>query len=314
MSILPASEISVIITCYNEENLIAEAIDSVLKQTALHEIKEIIVVNDGSTDSSEKVILQLASANSKLKYYHQQNQGLPSARNTGIRNASGNYIAFLDGDDLWTENKIENVLTYIRQFPDVGLFYSNFYSYRNDTKKLTPVKINKFQRDQPELLKNFLLKGGPIVPSTAVVKMDCFTSVGLFDPVFRLAQDTDMWLRIATRYNFQHINEILVWKREMKKSLGSNTVEKAKYFKMAFDKIERQVPGLEPYRKQRDISIEYKVALYHYGKGEWSKARSAITGALQKNKKLLKGYFLYLAIWVKQLLKIDILKLAKKEL
>lgn len=304
--------ITVIVTCYNEEKFIAEAINSVLSQTAISTVREIVVVNDGSTDSSEQVIQKLASEHTKIKYYYQENMGLPSARNTGLNNSTGRYIAFLDGDDLWTETKIEKVVECIAGHPEVGLFYSDFFSYQNDSKKLIPNRIQKYQYNETNLLKKFLLKGGPIVPSSAVVKRECFDKVGLFDPAFRLAQDTDMWLRIAAAFSFQHINEPLVWKRELKKSLGSNTAEKAKYFKMAFDKIESLVPGLGWYRRQRDIVIDYKVGLYYYGKGDWKNARALVLQAINKKKTFLKCYVLLLATFIKPVTNIDILKLSKK--
>ena len=125
-------QFSVILTCYNEERFIADAIDSVLNQTYVHRIKEIVVTDDGSKDNSKKIILQKAHENQNpvIKYIYQENKGLPSARNTAIQQTSGDYIAILDGDDLWYPNKIEILAKHIDEYPQVGLFYSNSYFSR----------------------------------------------------------------------------------------------------------------------------------------------------------------------------------------
>src|SRR5438067_2146009 len=100
---------SVVITCYNQEEFIGQAIDSALEQTNINLVKEIIVVDDGSKDNSKEEILKKAQKNSSIKFISQENKGVAFARNTGIQHSTGNYIAFLDGDDLWEETKIETV-------------------------------------------------------------------------------------------------------------------------------------------------------------------------------------------------------------
>jgi glycosyltransferase involved in cell wall biosynthesis len=306
------NKFSAIITCYNEEKFISATIDSVLHQTRTDLINEIIVVDDGSKDNSKEQVLKKVEESNKVKYIYQENKGLAGARNTGIRHTTGDYIAILDGDDLWIENKIEIISHYIKEYPNVGLFYSNTYRYLYQKGKLLPLRVNKYHYDQVNLLPTFLAKGGPIVPSSAIIKKECFETLGLFDENFRMAEDTDMWLRIATKYPFHHIEEYLIKKRTVENSLGSNTVENAKYYKMALDKIEALVPGLKPYRRKRDILIHYKVGLYYYNINKWRLARKEAKVAIVKGKTLFKAYLLWIATLIKPFFKIDIIRFLKQ--
>ena len=303
---------SVIITCYNEERFISETIDSVLNQTRMDLINEIVVVDDGSKDNSKEKVLKKIEENNKVKYVYQENKGLAGARNTAIKYTTGDYVAILDGDDLWINNKIEILDRYVKSHPAVGLFYSNTYKYLYQKNKLVPLRVNKYYSNQANLLPTFLAKGGPIVPSSVVIKKECFETLGLFDENFRMAEDTDMWLRIATKYPFHHIEEYLVKKRTVENSLGSNTVENAKYYKMAFDKIEALVPELKPYRKKRDIIVHYKVGLYYYNINKWKLARKEAKMAILKRKTLFKAYILWTATLIKPFFKIDIIKFLKE--
>jgi len=114
--------VSVIIPAYNSEKYISDTIDSVLNQT--YKNLEIIVVDDGSTDNTEKVVKEKLSNFSNFKFLKQCNLGSAEARNLGIRNSNGNYIAFLDADDLWLPQKIEKQIKFFLNNPDYGLVFT----------------------------------------------------------------------------------------------------------------------------------------------------------------------------------------------
>ena len=124
-------DVSVCITCYNEAEYIGSAIRSALEQTAIDRIKEIIVVDDGSTDESERQIRELAAEDTRLIHVTQQNQGLPAARNAAMRRATGRYIAFLDGDDFWEPRKASLQLAAFED-PGIGLVYSDYVDFQTD--------------------------------------------------------------------------------------------------------------------------------------------------------------------------------------
>ena len=122
-------KISVIITCYNEANYIRDCIISVFEQSEFEFIKEILVINDGSTDNTENILYDLSKKHRKLKIFNTQNNGLPSARNLGIKNSSGEYLAFLDADDYWLKDKIKDQLVLINNRKDINLIYTNYFDF-----------------------------------------------------------------------------------------------------------------------------------------------------------------------------------------
>ena len=110
-------DISVVVTCFNQQDLIGQAVGSVLQQSTLGRVREIVVVNDGSTDGSAATIDKLESDHELVRGHHQANGGAAAARNAGIHASAGSHIAFLDGDDLWLPEKLEVQEDYITRFP-----------------------------------------------------------------------------------------------------------------------------------------------------------------------------------------------------
>src|SRR4051812_43420484 len=152
--------ISVIIPCYNNESFVTEALDSVLNQSYIKAIKEIIVVDDGSKDGSAIVIKEKAAVFPIIKYIYQENGGLSAARNTGIKVVQCDYIAFLDADDVWLPDKIEKQCQALEQYPEAGLFYTDIFKYYYKQEKLIPKKVNAYQANEQELLFKYVAKGG----------------------------------------------------------------------------------------------------------------------------------------------------------
>ena len=193
--------ISVIIPAYNSENSIVECINGVLKQTRNDLIEEIIVINDGSTDHTVEKIKQNI-LNEKLRIISKANGGVSSARNEGIRQAKGEWIALLDSDDVWLPLKIEKQVEKIKRHPEIKFIGTN----RNNEHVRLGQKIDN---DLYRLtLRWILLKNWPHT-STALIKKTVFDEVGLFDETMRYAEDGDMWNRIVVRYPLYYITESL---------------------------------------------------------------------------------------------------------
>lgn len=192
--------VSVIIPTYNRTTYIGEAIDSVLAQT--YENYEIIVIDDGSSVDVKKV---LKPYEDKIKYLYQENRGLAAARNTGIKNSSGDYLAFLDDDDLFEPRKLEIQVKILESNPDVGFVYSDCLEF--DTNKRTKLELNlAVCRNRPagEFANLFFINPSVRVPAL-LVRRKCFEDAGLFDETLAMHEDGDMLLRIAlhwrTRYS-----------------------------------------------------------------------------------------------------------------
>lgn len=198
-------EISVIIPTYNRSCIIREAIDSVLNQN--YKNYEIIVVDDGSTDDTYSI---LEKYNGRIRYVFQNNGGVGKARNTGIRLAKGNFIAFLDSDDLWDPEKLSFQLNFFRGNPGA------YISYTKETWLKNNIRINQPQIYMPTAdtdIISKLLNRCFIGASSVMVKRELFGLVGYFNEFFPVCEDLDLWLRMAVKYPIYFIDRPLTVKR-----------------------------------------------------------------------------------------------------
>ena len=210
-------KISVAIPAYNAEHYLREAVDSVLAQTC--KPWEIIVVNDGSTDRTEEIAL---SYGDKIRYIRQENQGLAGARNTAIREATGDWVAFFDSDDVMMPDKLCLQTAAIEANPDLILVYSGF-SFLYPDGRTEEVAAFPARDLWPALRYRT-----PILPSTSVVRRAALLEVGNFRSV--LTEDWDLWIRLIRRYSakaFQEIPKNLLLYRHLETGLSK------KYMKMA---------------------------------------------------------------------------------
>lgn len=196
--------ISVIIPAYNREWIIKEAIDSVLAQK--FDDFELIVVNDGSTDNTREV---LSSYRDKIKVIEQKNSGVSAARNNGILSSAGNYIAFLDSDDLWLPGKLKTQFEFFNNNPEALICQTEEIWFRKG-KRINPGKRHKkvsgiFFEKSLELCM--------VSPSAVMMKRSLFDTVGLFDETLLACEDYDLWLRINCRYPVFLIDTPLIVKR-----------------------------------------------------------------------------------------------------
>ena len=247
--------VSAVVTCYDQEEYIGDAIKSVVQQSRYDAISEIIVVDDGSTDDSETIIRNWTSLCDKIQYVYQENQGVSAARNEGIRRSSGDYIAFLDGDDLWCEHRLAPQLELAEKHAEVGLFYGDVYSFEEDPTDRTRGYCTRFEHDDEDVLPNLYLHSAPILTPTTLVQTDCFSEVGRFDPSLRQGEDRDMWLRVAAEYPIQHAGEPVALVRHGNESLSTDIDEKAEYMLRGADKIGELYPELASLRKGRKAKI-----------------------------------------------------------
>ena len=219
--------VSVVIPTHNAAEFLAEAVDSVLGQT--YQPLEVIVVDDGSEDETSRVA---AAFTDRIIYLHKEWAGLSSARNTGIRAASGEWIALLDADDIWMPDRLQRQLKLAAEtgadlvFCDaktlgskdnIGPTRFEQYGLKAQLERLAPdgVLLNPF-----ELL---LEAGCYVLPSTVLVKKECLLQVGLFDEALYTNEDMDLWLRQALTFRFAVLNDALVARRIHEKNMSRNT-------------------------------------------------------------------------------------------
>ncbi len=198
------TKLSVILTCFNGEKWIAETIKSVLTQTFVD--FELIIINDGSTDKSEQKILSFSS-DKRIKYFSQENIGIPGARNVGIRKALGEYVCILDQDDLWLPEKLAREVEYLDHNRDVGVVYTGACIINEKGEVVG-------RRTVPICTKNLLLRkliDYNFIPTTSIMmRRECFDTIGLLDETLYGCDDYDLWLRAAGKYHFGLIDMPLV--------------------------------------------------------------------------------------------------------
>jgi glycosyltransferase involved in cell wall biosynthesis len=188
--------ISVIIPAYNRAQVIAEALQSVLDQTCTD--YEIIVVDDGSTDETAEVIRGFTD---RVRYVYQENRGSAAARNRGLQEARGDYIAFLDSDDLFTPEKLQKQVEYLQHNPHIGMVYSAYSNIDDNHNELDIVPAQHAGHIYRQLI--FQCK---IATPTVMIRRQVVETVGEFDINLPMAQDVDYWIRIARHYEIGAIN------------------------------------------------------------------------------------------------------------
>jgi glycosyltransferase involved in cell wall biosynthesis len=199
-----SSKISVVITCYNYGGYLPCALDSVLSQT--YGNYEIILVNDGSTDNTDEVVKPYLS-NPKIKYIRQANAGQANAKNTGIKHATGEYVAFLDADDIWDETKLEKQVLLFSDL-HIAVVYSNTKYIDENGQALADV-MNTMKKHRGNILKKILLDN--FIPfSSSIIRRSVLSEFNGFDETLKMSIDWDLWLRISTKYEFDYIDEALL--------------------------------------------------------------------------------------------------------
>lgn len=184
--------VSIIIPVYNIEKYIKSAIDSALTQT--YKDIEVIVVDDGSTDGVKKV-LEPYIKSKKIRYVYQDNKGLAGARNSGIKIAKGEFIAFLDADDIFLPEKIERQVDYLKRNPDCGVCYSDAYHFWDEEPDRL-LKLNYKYYSGADVLPRLLEKHF-IAPSSVMLRKSVFDRCGVFDESLKRSEDLEFFLRLA---------------------------------------------------------------------------------------------------------------------
>lgn len=295
--------ISVIMTCHNEEAFIEQAIRSVVAQTAYEMIDEIIVVNDGSSDGSQALLEKLAGEIGKLRIIVAGGVGLPAARNLALRQASGDFIALLDGDDYWVPEKTERQMRAFARSGQIGLVYSDFFDFTlPDASDAALVPVRPYHATDEATLATYFIHDAPIVPSTTIIRRETFDDVGLFDAEVRLGEDTEMFLRIAERWRFEHVPGGFLYKRRHGKNLTAQLERLLPVAQMLTERFTARNPSLRPLAAKR-MARRYASAGNDCAKhGERTKAMNYLWRAFRSDPTCWSVYaYCFLALMPSQL-------------
>lgn len=244
--------ISVIIPVFNGETTIQETIESVLNQSI--QDLEVIVIDDGSQDLTRSIIERIGDRRVKLFSY--PNGGVSVSRDRGISHASGEYIAFLDADDLWTSDKLEAQLSALQSNPQAAVAYSWVDYITPEGDFFRPGNhISASGNIYERMLHENVLENG----SNPLIRKYALDEVGGFKQHISLVADWDMWLRLAARYEFAVVPRPQILYRMSSRSVSSNVL-KMEQEGMTFlhEAFQQAPPNLQPL-KQKSIAT-----FYHY--------------------------------------------------
>jgi glycosyltransferase involved in cell wall biosynthesis len=238
--------ISVIIPAYNAERTIQETIESVLSQSFID--LEVIVINDGSNDDTEEVVSGLKDA--RIRFFSYPNSGPQISRNRGIEKATGDYLSFLDADDLWTTDKLEAQFAALQENSDCAVAYSWTSFIDENGKPLPGGQRFRFNGQVYEqlLLGDFIGSG-----SNPLICKEALLSVGTFDEALLGGQDWEMWLRLASQYSFAVVPRDQVLYRKSSVSWSANIERQERGYKQVIEKCLSTAP--EQLRKRRNEII-----------------------------------------------------------
>lgn len=196
-------KISVIIPTYNRKKTLARAIQSVINQS--FSPFEILIIDDGSNDGTEEWVKENFQ---NIKYIYQNNHGVSSARNIGIENAYGDWVAFLDSDDEWLPNKLYEQVKAIDSNPDAKFFHTNEIWIRNG------VRVNQMKKHKKYggYIFEKCLDICRVSPSSVLIQKEVFDNIGVFDESLKVCEDYDLWLRITSKYPVVFLDEPLIYK------------------------------------------------------------------------------------------------------
>ncbi|MEM8677629.1 MAG: glycosyltransferase [Cyanobacteria bacterium P01_G01_bin.67] len=251
------TKISVIIPAYNAENTILTTVNSVLQQT--HQDLEIIIINDGSSDRTEKILNDIKD--SRLEVYSYENGGISTAKNRGIDLATGDYIAFLDADDCWTKDKLATQFLALEKNTQAGLAYSwVYFQYETEAKSYADTSGYLTGDIYPDLLlKNFLHTSSNPLIKTSVIK-----EIGCFIPELKVAEDWDLFLRIAAKYHFVLVPKVQIIYRQSDQSITTNIKLMEQYLNIVIERAFRVAPDELKYLKKQSIGWVYKYLTQQY--------------------------------------------------
>lgn len=198
--------VTVVIPMYNSESTITTVLDSVRNQTASYYIKEVIVINDGSTDRSKEKVLEYKQKYPELPIHllDQENGGVSKARNVGLKKATGKYIALLDSDDIWLPDKIKRQVEILEKNPNI-----HFLGGASDQEKLMLYfckRITGLYKAKP---RDVCWKSFPVTPSVIFRQM-CLKQVGYFNENQGYGEDLEFFQRFFKYYNFYYLAEPVV--------------------------------------------------------------------------------------------------------
>jgi len=277
------SKVSVIIPTFNRRDYLPIALNSVLAQT--YRDYEIIVIDDGSSDDTREILTPYAKS---IRYFYQENRGIAGARNRGIGESRGPYIALLDSDDYWLPRKLEHQIAHLKENPQWGMVATRCSSISADgrfRKQNRPGKSGWILTD--------LFRSNFIRTSSAMITRECLDRVGCFDESLPECEEYDLWLRIARHYPVAFINEPLTVYTDNPHGVSTDSLAgRLVRLKVLEKEYLKECIPQALYRKRLARNYHY-VGRHYLKRGERSEGKKYLKQALSLNPLDLKNLLHY---------------------
>lgn len=312
--------ISVIVPAYNSERNISEAISSILKQT--YQDFEIIIIDDGSTDNTKPKVFDYIDKNpGKIRYFYQQNKGPGYARNRGIEEARGEYIAFLDADDTLIEESLSERADFLDENPNVSAVFADYYlriSDKDHKLQLAQTQFLDFFKDTIKYRSGKRIIFGerfyfkylefsplPVWTGTVMMRKEIIKEIGHFKTDISVGEDTEYWLRIIKRYNIGYISEPLAYYNHHKSRLTKQAEKTGLDCINLYQELYRNSldARIRKILKKRLAESYYSLGYYYRNNALLKKARKYLAKSIINNPGCLKSYKNLLLTFIPQAIK-----------
>lgn len=271
-------KVSINLCCYNSEKYLCETLDSIVNQT--YKDWELIIINDGSSDSTESIIHEYIKQGYPIIYHYQENKGLGFSRNEALKRSRGEFIAFIDHDDIWLPEKLSMQVAFFKRNPEIDFLYSNFFMLDQGKSK----KYLAYRKLQPSgfVFEPFLYRYAVGI-LTVLVRKKVFDKLdGLFDDKLKLSEEYDVFMRILHDVKASYMAEPLAIYR-IHSNMSSlcfieNYPDEIDYISEKLKKLDKNNP--QKYAKafkDQKVQLEYLKAKTKMAQGDLKKARNHLT-------------------------------------
>ncbi|MDF0750462.1 glycosyltransferase [Marinobacter sp. 71-i] len=277
--------VSIVTPTYNRADFIEQAVNSVLAQTYAN--FELLIVDDGSTDNTRE-LLEPALADSRVRYFHQENQGQSVARNLAISEAKGDFVCFLDSDNYWPPEKLEKQVELFRQHSDYDVIYGDIIIIDETGKEVTRKNMSRYSGH----IARYMIRDNCVSMNTAMAKRRCFDELGAMSGKRRVADDYDLWLRFSARFRFLYVPEFFAYYRVMDDQISSDKTRRFDSNWQIITDFRREFPDA---MSEQDFDSGF--AAFHSRKARYLASQGARSEAMTEMLKALRLRPLRRASW-----------------
>lgn len=274
--------VDVVLSCYNEGSYIGQAIRSILNQTQRDRLGRIVVADDGSGPDTTDVLKDIETWDPKVSVLYGRGGAGPAAqRNLAIASTDAPYVAILDGDDYWTETKLEQQLPLLDADLGLGLIYSDYYAFPADNPGVARRAGATNITGTANQSHAYFLCDPPILPSTVTLRRSIIDRVGGFDPAIRMFEETDLWFRMAQICRFGFVDAPLLYKRYHPESLTGGRRDLMPEHTFVAMKAVSHDPTLLPFLPHRLSERARKLGGHRFLQGDIKEAARLLHLAVQ---------------------------------